>query len=290
MGQAGRMTLPAVRRVVLDAGDVRFSALVAGAPDRPWVLLLHGIPASAELWRDVLPLLAARGLHAVAPDLAGFGTTLFRDPDAVTLRGNADALARWLGVVHPEPVWWVGHDLGGAVTQLALVRHPDRLSRITLSDAPAGTSFPVPAIRQLRHVARWGLYPLLARTGLATNASSTRALAHAFGDPSRLTPEMTGRVFWDSKITSPAGRRAFGRFVARLDEHAFARETAAMAADGRPVQMVWGAADRYQPWDPVGRRLADQLDASDVRVLDGVGHFVPVEAPDRVVEAMLDVA
>lgn len=281
------MTGPEPRRVVLDAADVRFSALVAGDPDRPWILLLHGIPASAELWRDVLPLLAAGGLHAVAPDLAGYGTTTFRDPQAVTLGGNADALARWLAAVHPDPVWWVGHDLGGAVTQLSLVRHPGRISRITLSNAPRSTSWPVPAVRQLRQLARLGLYPTLAAAGLATSRPSTRALAHSFGDRSALTPDLLARVFWDTKVTSPAGRRAFGRFVARLDEHSFAAETAQLSAGGRPVQLVWGSADPYQRWDPVGRGLAELLGATDVRVLDGVGHFVPVEAPDRMAAALL---
>ena len=45
----------------------------AGDPADPAVLLVHGYPASSHMWRPALEALAARGLHALAPDLAGFG-------------------------------------------------------------------------------------------------------------------------------------------------------------------------------------------------------------------------
>ena len=45
-------------------------------------LCLHGFPESRRSWRHQLPLLAARGWHAVAPDLRGYGGTTRPDTQA----------------------------------------------------------------------------------------------------------------------------------------------------------------------------------------------------------------
>lgn len=44
----------------------------AGDAKAPAVLLLHGFPTSSHMYRDLIPLLAAR-YHVTAPDLPGFG-------------------------------------------------------------------------------------------------------------------------------------------------------------------------------------------------------------------------
>ena len=44
-----------------------------GPADGPVVLLLHGEPSWSFLYRTMIPVLAAAGLRAVAPDLVGFG-------------------------------------------------------------------------------------------------------------------------------------------------------------------------------------------------------------------------
>ena len=48
-----------------------FTADVAGPPDGPLVLLLHGFPESRHSWREALPVLAASGYRCVAPDQRG---------------------------------------------------------------------------------------------------------------------------------------------------------------------------------------------------------------------------
>src|ERR1700739_3833281 len=44
-------------------------------PDQPLVLLLHGFPELAFSWRKLMPLIAARGYHVIAPDQRGYGAT-----------------------------------------------------------------------------------------------------------------------------------------------------------------------------------------------------------------------
>jgi pimeloyl-ACP methyl ester carboxylesterase len=44
----------------------------AGDPNAPTILLLHGLPTSSQMFRDLLPALADR-FHLIAPDYVGFG-------------------------------------------------------------------------------------------------------------------------------------------------------------------------------------------------------------------------
>ena len=52
---------------------LRMAWVEDGPADGPVVLLLHGEPSWSFLYRTMLPVLAAAGLRAVAPDLVGFG-------------------------------------------------------------------------------------------------------------------------------------------------------------------------------------------------------------------------
>lgn len=57
--------------IILEINGLRHRVFVSGE-GRP-VLLLHGWPDSASLWRDVIPYFTARGYRTIAPDLRGFG-------------------------------------------------------------------------------------------------------------------------------------------------------------------------------------------------------------------------
>ena len=48
---------------------------IAEAGEGPLVILLHGFPELWYSWRHQLPVLAAVGYHAVAPDVRGYGQT-----------------------------------------------------------------------------------------------------------------------------------------------------------------------------------------------------------------------
>ncbi|MGH3439037.1 MAG: alpha/beta fold hydrolase, partial [Sciscionella sp.] len=56
-----------------DGGTLRMAYVEAGPADGRPVLLLHGEPSWSFLYRSMLPVLAAAGLRAIAPDMVGFG-------------------------------------------------------------------------------------------------------------------------------------------------------------------------------------------------------------------------
>jgi len=57
----------------LDVNGLTFRVVQDGDPTGPAVLLLHGFPDGADLWRYQIPVLAGAGYRVIAPDLRGFG-------------------------------------------------------------------------------------------------------------------------------------------------------------------------------------------------------------------------
>lgn len=275
-----------VARQVRAVAGGHLSLLTAGSGEP--VVLLHGIPTGAELWRDVLERLAGAGYRGMAPDLPGYGGT--RLPPSVdhSLAGAARLVGRWLGEAGLAPAWVVGHDAGGAVAQILAVSFPATVARLTLTNSVVDGSWPAPRARLSVLAARAGLYRPAARCGLVPNPWMRRAVRRAFADPRRLTAADATRVLWDSKVSDPAGRTAFQRHLARLTPDDTAPVVAGLGRLKAPCQLVWGTEDPYQPWEVAGERLRALLPAPAVTLLEDCGHLTPLECPGGLVTAMLD--
>ncbi|TFG09966.1 alpha/beta hydrolase [Candidatus Thorarchaeota archaeon] len=100
----------------------------AGDLDSPPLVLIHGAGGSSATWFMQLKGLA-KDFHVIAPDLNGHGKTPDRE------RGNTlssylqdiDSIVRQF----EKPVLG-GHSMGGALTQLYALAHPNRLGGIVL--------------------------------------------------------------------------------------------------------------------------------------------------------------
>lgn len=268
-------------------GGTALSALEAGPPDGDIIVLLHGIPASAELWRGVIPILAGAGYRVVAFDLPGYGRTLMPARADHSLAGAAELIATWIGVIVGGPVWVVGHDLGGAVAQILASRHPTRLSRLTLGDTVIEDSWPVSGVEKLRTLVRLGVFPRFGGTPFFPTRLFRNELAKGFADPKRLTDDLVQRVFFDSKLHDADGRRAFARHLRALDNQQTVSISGSLRRLTFPVQLIWGAEDRFQSYDDVGERLASRLPDPDITIVPNAGHFLPAERPTAFADAML---
>ena len=96
---ASSQTLPeGVERIQIPVGDMVFDALAAGPEYGELVLLLHGFPQSSYSYRTQLPVLAAQGFRAVAPDQRGYSA------GARPTEVSAYAMGNLVGdVLDPDP-------------------------------------------------------------------------------------------------------------------------------------------------------------------------------------------
>lgn len=262
--------------------------LSAGQPDGDPIVLLHGIPASAELFRDVIGHLATAGYRVYAPYLPGYGQTRLPKAYDYSLSTAADLFSIWFEQENIKPCWLVGHDLGGAVAQIMAVRYPHLISQLTLGDTVAADSFPVLPVKLLRFFAARGWYPSLVEMNLVPNPYTDWSLGHAFANPALLTYEAEERVFWDSKVDTEEGRREFAKHLRDLSNQTNVEIAPFMRDLDLPMLLLWGDSDPYQPYDKVGEALRRLLrHRPDVTIIEEAGHFLPLEKPKAYADALI---
>jgi len=286
--QGRRLDDVAIRRAEVRVGEATISMLAGGPADGPVALMLHGIPTGAELFRDVLAELAAAGYRAIAADLPGYGGTRLPPKGDRSIAGAAELFAAWMRQERFPPVWLIGHDFGGMIGQILAVRHADVLARMTIGNTAYGDSWPVFPIRVFRLLARLHLFSPIAAAGLPSIDPYTNwVLRRAFADPTAFTADRRRRIFFDTKFSDPDGRREFEAHLRALDTHDTVAITPALTSVRTPTLVLWGATDRYQPWAPVGQRLAAAIPDAEVRLLDRAGHFAMLDQPVAYVSALL---
>lgn len=104
-----------------------------GAQGKPVVALVHGLGDEADTWRHVFPALSGAGYRALAPDLPGFGRSVWKG--AIGIGAHCRAVARLMafaGAGPRRPAALVGNSLGAGIAELVACRLPDRVSAIAL--------------------------------------------------------------------------------------------------------------------------------------------------------------
>lgn len=160
-----------------EVDGLRIHYLDEGPRDGPPVLLLHGEPTWCYLYRTMIPVLAAGGYRAVAPDLPGFGRS-----DKPAARGDytyarlVGWMAGWMDAVGLTGMTLVGQDWGSLVGLRLAAEHPDRFARIVMANGalPAGDERIPFVFRAWQAFARWT--PVLP-AGLIVRAGTRRGLA-----------------------------------------------------------------------------------------------------------------
>lgn len=200
------------------------------------------------------------GVASVALDLPGFGASPAPEV-AGGARHYAALLAPVLREVSEGPVVLVGHSNGGRVATVLAASEPDRVSALVLSGAPLlRTTAPSSAPWRYRLVRR------LHARGLVSEARMERA-----------------RQRYGSRDYRAASGLMRDVLVISVNE-TFEDE---LARVGQPVHLVWGADDHDVPV-AVAEAIRDAASRVSLRVLDGVGHLTPLEAPNALVHAVTE--
>jgi haloalkane dehalogenase len=133
----------------LDGGTLRVHYLDEGPADAPPVLLLHGEPSWAFLYRKMVPVLVAAGHRVVVPDLVGFGRSdKPTEQSDYTYARHVDWMAQVVfGHLDLQDATFFGQDWGGLVGLRLVAREPDRFARVVVGNTglPTGDRSPTEA-------------------------------------------------------------------------------------------------------------------------------------------------
>jgi pimeloyl-ACP methyl ester carboxylesterase len=127
---------------------------VAEAGTGPLVILVHGFPELWFSWRHQLPVLAAAGYHAVAPDLRGCGETDGAEADEGYAPSNMAAdLVGLLDTLGVDTAVLVGHNWGANIAWACAELYPRRVAAVVALSVPYRARSPVPPTEALRQFA-----------------------------------------------------------------------------------------------------------------------------------------
>lgn len=261
-------------RDVLLADGTRLRLVESGESQAPPVLLVHGFGASAYQWRFTLPMLAAAGFHAIAPDLPGHGFSQLDFPNGEYSRDmyarRMSQLLDALGVTR-APV--IGHSMGGAIAAEMAWRHPERISRLALL-SPAGFGLVPGRMRLLKYIP--DVLAPLARP-LASRAAATLVLGDVYGPDGGWTARDEAELL--APYAQPGIYRALLRTLKEFDFDLHANAQLAQLPHGTLV--VFGTHDAVvRPVDIAAR--VKLVPAGRLVVLSRIGHLPQVEAAEEV--------
>jgi haloalkane dehalogenase len=239
------------------AAGIGSFVLDQGPPDGEAVVCVHGVPASAYLYRKVLPALAARGLRGIAIDFPGLG---FAERPA-----DADYT-------------WTGLEVAAA--------EPDRVRSLTiLNTTVAVESFHRPWVMEPF------AHPVVGEAWLSCVRLPGMfvGLMQAVGVTRRVpADEIAGYV---PLLLGNDRGRAFLQIMRGFEATADKQRLYLGALRNRPypAQVVWGARDRMLSWRRYGVQAQLAAGLEDALLLPGK-HFVQEDCPEEIADAICRLA
>lgn len=268
-----------IRSQFINIDDLRLHCLVAGEGEP--VLLLHGWPTNAQLWRHVLTT-AGEHRKVIALDLPGYGLSDKPTEQRYSFGFYERVLDGVLDALGVETLGLGVHDLGGPIGLRWAVRNLDRVSSLAMLNTLVfpEMSWAVKAFVGAMHIpglrglmsSQWGITTAM-RLGMAARGPLSPEVAKLYYGP----------------YPDAASRKALIQSATGLSPRGFKEITAALPTMKMPVRLIYGEVDRALP--DVAKTMARVhalIPHAEVTALPNVGHFLQEDAPQEVASLLSD--
>lgn len=234
------------------------------------LVLLHGFPLDSRVWSRQVEALSDR-CRVIAPDLRGFGQSKNNDPFTVeSLAADIHALLKRRGAL---PCVLAGLSMGGYVAMAFAHQHPRDLKGLILVDTRAEGDTAEGKQNRNRMIEQ-------ARTGGAKAIADLMMPKMVAEQTVRTQPETVRNL-----------RNIMEACPSLTSEHALAamrdREdyTDLLPSLAVPTLVVVGEQDAITG-PPLAQAMVSQIPKARLEVVAGAGHMTPLEASDRVSDAI----
>lgn len=249
-------------------------------------LFLHGFPLSSFQWRGAIERLSHER-RCLAPDLMGLGYTEVAPGQSVAPAAQADMIVAFLDRLAIQRVDLIASDSGGAVAQLFLGAHPQRVRTLLLTNCDVEIDSPPPAVLPIIEWARCGLYadlylePWLQHKDAARSATGLGGMCYS--DPAHPT-DAALEEYLGPLVASDDRKALVNRYALSLTPNPLRGIAAALRKCTAPTRIVWGMGDTiFSPRSP--DYLAGVLPCvTGIRRLEKAKLFFAEEYPDVIAE------
>ncbi len=265
---------PALQHGRLDVDGVSVFYREAGDPARRTLVLLHGFPASSQMYVELMQSLADR-YHVIAPDYPGFGHTTVAEGARFepSFDGITDVMERFLAKKGLTRYALYMQDFGGPVGMRLAVRHPEQVSALVVQNANA---YDEGLSDELRKNIRFMSAGINAETRPAFDGVVSPKTVHFMFTAGTRHPEQLNPDGWtlaDASLQVPANRAVQQLLLA--DYHRNVEQYPVWQRylrEHKPATLVvWGRNDPL--FTPAGATaIRRDLPTAEVHLLD-TGHF-----------------
>jgi pimeloyl-ACP methyl ester carboxylesterase len=266
-------------RVNLPQGNVFYRDAGTGEV----LLFVHGLFVNGALWRKMVPSLATR-FRCIAPDLPLGGHPEAMDKKAdLSPPGLARLIASFMEHLDLSDVTIIANDTGGAFAQIVMANHPQRLSRLVLTNCDAYENFLPPLIRPLQ-VLGW----IPGAAWLAAQVLRLRVVRWALFAPiCREASDDCVRISYTKPLRNGAIRRDLKKVLRGIDNRHTLQAAKSFDRIDKPVLIAWGDKDLFFG-KRYARRLAQSFPRARLETLRQSGALVPEDRPDELARLVME--
>jgi pimeloyl-ACP methyl ester carboxylesterase len=264
------------REIELPAGRIRYREAGEGKP----VVFVHGFLVDGRLWDGVVDRLSDR-CRCIAPDWPIAAHQVAMNPDAdLSPAGIAALIADFLEALELEDVTIVGNDSGGAMSQVLVTRHPERVGRLVLTNCDTHDNFPPGIFKAM---------PPLAKLpgGMTVLSAPFRigALARTAFKPFARTPIPPDLVasWMRPSLSDPGVKRDATKVTAGMNKRYTLEAAERLSESELPLLLTWAPGDKFFPISYAERLEKETPNARLVRIPDA-STFVALDQPARLAE------
>lgn len=268
--------------IELSAGTLHYRERGQGPP----LVFIHGLLVNGDLWRKVVPLLAGE-YRCITPDLPLGAHAAAMHPDAdLSVAGIARLIAEFLEALDLRDATLVANDTGGALTQVVMTEHSERVARVVLTPCDAFDNFLPPLFRPLQWLAH--VPPALTAVLQLFRIPAVRHLPLGFGWLSRHGVDPEIEASWLHAALSKPGVRRDAYKLLRDISPSYTRQAAEkLPSFAGPVLLTWATDDRLFPASDA-KRLAELLPEARLEWIEDSYTFVSEDQPEALAALMRD--
>jgi len=270
------------KEIQLPQGTIRYREAGEGKP----VVFVHGYLVDHRLWDGVVDNLSSR-YRCIAPDwpLAAHRVAMNRDAD-LSPPGIAKLIADFLTKLELDDVTIVGNDSGGAISQVLVTSHPERIGRLVLTNCDTHENFPPGPFKAMPPLAKLPGGMLLLSAPFRIEAVARYAFK-PFAK-TKIPDELVASWMEPAK-TDRAVLRDAGKVTAGMNKRHTLAAAEKLRSSDLPIRLLWAPGDKYFPIS-YAERLAGEARNASIEQIQDASTFVALDQPQRVADEIAEFA
>jgi pimeloyl-ACP methyl ester carboxylesterase len=270
------------KEIDLPAGRIRYREAGSGKP----IVFVHGYLVDGRLWDGVVDRLSDR-YRCLAPDWPIGAQQIAMKPGAdLSPPGVATTIASFLDALDLDDVTIVGNDSGGAMSQVLVTRHPERIGRLVLTNCDTHENFPPGIFKAMPPLAKLPGGMTLLSLPFRSGAIS-RAAFKPFARK-QIPPQLVAS--WMAPAMNDDGvRRDLKKVTVGMHRRHTLEAAEKLRGSQLPILLTWAPGDKFFPISYAERLASEAGNARIVEIADA-NTFVPIDQPQRLSEEIAEFA